>query len=131
VKRRTPLWLLGGIVWAGASVPIAGLAFYASWRKHGAEARVDWLFVGLLAGAIAGAVVMAVHELRSRPSPAQQAALSAIFNATNPGTIGAVVVMKDGTPEVIATVRSREEYLELAGSGRLPADHLVFLPDDA
>jgi hypothetical protein len=31
---------------------------------------------------------------------------------------------------VIATVRSTEEYLKLAGSGQLPQDHVVFLPDD-
>jgi hypothetical protein len=116
----------------GALVPIAGILFYTSSRKYGVEAaRVDWRFVALLAGAVAGAVVMLVHELRGRPSPAQQAALAAIFNSEDPNTIGAVVVMKNGTPEVIATVRSREEYLELAGAGQLPVDHLVFLPDDA
>jgi hypothetical protein len=40
------------------------------------------------------------------------------------------VVKRNGVPEVIATVRSREEYLELAATDRLPVDHIVFLPDD-
>jgi hypothetical protein len=40
------------------------------------------------------------------------------------------VVTGNGVPEVVATVRSTEEYLKLAGSGQLPHDHLVFLPED-
>lgn len=60
----------------------------------------------------------------------QKAALSAIF-AAGPGTSGAVLVTRNGAPEVIATVRSTEEYLELAGSGQLPQDHRVYLPSDA
>ncbi|WP_375771097.1 hypothetical protein NR798_09415 [Archangium gephyra] len=72
---------------------------------------------------------MIVQRLRAQPTPEQRAALSAIF-AAGPGTIGAVVVTRNGVPEVLATVRSKEEYLQLAGSGQLPHDHLVFLPDD-
>ncbi|AKJ00944.1 Hypothetical protein AA314_02570 [Archangium gephyra] len=77
----------------------------------------------------AGLVVMTMQRIRARPTPEQRAALSAIF-AAGPGTIGAVVVTRNGVPEVLATVRSTEEYLALAGSGQLPPDHFVYLPDD-
>ncbi|MFY0578145.1 hypothetical protein ACN28S_30900 [Cystobacter fuscus] len=123
--------MLAELLWLGTSIIVTGLVFYVSAREPGSEGQVDWLFVGLLSTAVTGLVVAIVRELRARPSPMQQAALTAIFNAEDPDTIGAVVVMKNGTPEVVATVRSRDEYLELAGSGRLPEDHLVFLPDDA
>ncbi|WP_223738073.1 hypothetical protein NR800_11560 [Corallococcus interemptor] len=112
-------------VWLGAAIIVTGLAYNRS-----PTGQVDWLFVALLSTAATGIVVAIVRELRARPSSVQQVALKAIFNAKEPGTIGAVLVMKNGSPEVIATVRSREEYLELANSGRLPVDHLVFLPDD-
>jgi membrane protein implicated in regulation of membrane protease activity len=130
VKRQTPLWLLAGLLWLGTSIIVTGLVFYVSSREPGSTGKVDWLFVALLSTAVTGIVVAIVRELRARPSPMQQAALTAIFNAEDPDTIGAVVVMKNGTPEVVATVRSRDEYLELAGSGQLPEAHLVFLPDD-
>ena len=120
MKRQTPLWLLGGLLWLGTAAIVTGLVFHVSSREPGSKGRVDWLFVALLSTAITGIVLMVVREVRARPSPMQQAALTAIFNAEDPATIGAVVVMKNGTPEVVATVRSREEYLELAGSGNCP-----------
>lgn len=131
MKRLTPLWLLAGLLWLGTAIIVTGLVFYVSAREPGSAGQVDWLFVALLSTAVTGIVVTIVREFRARPSPMQQAALTAIFNAEEPDTIGAVVVMKNGSPEVIATVRSRDEYLELAGSGRLPEDHFVFMPDDA
>jgi hypothetical protein len=126
VKSGTPGWALAGPIWLGAALLVTGLVYQRS-----PTGRVDWLFVVLLSTAFTGIVVAFVRALRTRPSPMQRAALEAIFHAKEPGTIGAVLVMKNGTPEVIATVRSREEYLELAASGRLPEEHLVFLPDDA
>jgi hypothetical protein len=118
--------VLAGLLWLGTASIVTGLVHHRS-----STGRVDWLFVALLSTAVTGIVVAVVRELRARPSPVQRAALEAIFDAREPGIIGAVLVMKNGTPEVIATVRSREEYLELAGSGRLPVDHLLFMPDDA
>ena len=90
---------------------------------------IEWLGVGLYAAAPAGLLMMIVQRLRAQPSPEQRAALSAIFRA-GPGTIGAVVVTRNGKPEVVATVRSIDEYMALAGSGQLPHDHRVYLPDD-
>jgi hypothetical protein len=90
---------------------------------------IDWLGVSLAAIGPAGLVVMIVQRIRAQPSREQRAALAAIFSA-GPGTIGAVVVTKNGAPEVVATVRSAQEYMELAGSGQLPHDHRVYLPDD-
>lgn len=123
--------MLAGLLWLGTAIIVTGLAFHVSSREPGSTGQVDWLFVALLSTAITGVIVAIMRELLARPSPMQRAALAAIFNAKEPGTIGAVVVMKNGAPEVVATVRSRDEYLELAGSGRLPVDHLVYLPDDA
>ncbi|WP_309888083.1 hypothetical protein [Archangium sp.] len=82
-----------------------------------------------MASGLTGLLLMIVEKVRSQPMPEQRAALSAIF-AAGPGTIGAVVVTRNGVPEVLATVRSIEEYMELAGSGQLPQDHRVYLPDD-
>lgn len=131
MKRQTPWWVLAGLLWLGTAIIATGLVFHVSSREPGSTGQVDWLFVTLLSTAVTGIVVAIIREFRARPSPIQRAALTAIFNAEEPGTIGAVVVMKNGTPEVVATVRSRDEYLELAGSGRLPVDHFVFMPDDA
>ena len=72
---------------------------------------------------------MTVQRIRAEPTPEERAAFWAIFHS-EPGTIGAVVVTRDGKPEVLATVRSVEEYVKLAGSGHLPPDHRVFLPND-
>ena len=74
-------------------------------------------------------VVEIVRRIRAEPTPEERVAFWAIFHSP-PGTLGAGVVTRNGVPEVIATVRSTEEYLKLAGSGQLPADHVVFLPDD-
>ena len=72
---------------------------------------------------------MIVERIRAEPTPEERAVFWAIFHSP-PGTIGAVVVTRNGKPEVIATVRSVEEYVKLAGSGQLPPDHRVFLPND-
>lgn len=129
MKKRIPLWLLGGSVWLGAFGAITALEHYSSTHQQGHSGKIDWLAVGLLAGAVTVLVVQVVQRFRAQPTPEQRAALSAIF-AAGPGTIGAVVVTKNGVPEVLATVRSRDEYLELVGSGQLPHDHFIFLPDD-
>ena len=86
--------------------------------------------MALVAGAVAGLVVIIMRRIREEPTPEQKAALAAIFEA-GPGTRGAVVVTRNGVPEVLATVRSKEEYLERAASGQFPEDHRVYLPDDA
>ncbi len=95
---------MGVGVWLGTFGVLAGLDFHLSQRRHGST--------------------------RSRPSPVEQAALAALLSA-EPGTIGAVLVTRNGVPEVIATVRSREEYMELVHSGQLPAEHQLFMPSDA
>ncbi|MBN8231221.1 hypothetical protein JYK02_27250 [Corallococcus macrosporus] len=131
MKKQMPGWVLAGLLWLGTAILVTGLVSHVRAPESGATGQVDWVFVALLSTAVTGILVAIIREFRARPSPMQRAALDAIFNAREPGTIGAVVVMKNGTPEVVATVRSRDEYLELAGSGRLPVDHRVFLPDDA
>jgi hypothetical protein len=128
-KQPLPLWLLGVRVWAGAFVALSVLEYYQSTHQQGHSGRIDWLAVAIPAGAVAGLVVMIVERIRAEPTPEERAVFWAIFHSP-PGTIGAVVVTRDGKPEVIATVRSVEEYLKLAGSGQLPPDHRVFLPND-
>ena len=128
-KNPLPLWLLGVRVWAGAFVALSVLEYYQSTHQQGHSGKIEWRALVLAAASVAGLVVMVVQRIRSEPTPEQRAAFWAIFHA-EPGTIGAVVVTRNGVPEVIATVRSTEEYLKLAGSGQLPHDHVVFLPDD-
>jgi hypothetical protein len=128
VKKRIPLWFIGLGVWVMAFVAMSGFWLYQG-RSKGLSGRIDWPGWALGAVGPAGLVVMIVQRIRAQPTPEQRAALSAIF-AAGPGTIGAVVVTRNGVPEVLATVRSTEEYLELAGSGQLPPDHFVYLPDD-
>ena len=99
-------------------------------RRPAPSGRIDWLFAGLGSSAFAFLAVFLARRMALRPSPAQQAALAALFQAP-PGTVGAVVVTRDGVPTVVATVRSRDEYLSLVGEGRLPAEHQLFLADDA
>jgi hypothetical protein len=129
-KKRISLWRLGLMLWLVAFVMFTALEYYQSTYQKGHPGEIDWLFVVLAAFGPAGLVVMLVEHVRAQPTREQKAALSAIF-AAGPGTIGAVLVKRNGVPEVIATVRSVEEYLELAGSGQLPHDHLVYLPSDA
>ncbi|KFA87296.1 hypothetical protein Q664_48520 [Archangium violaceum Cb vi76] len=74
----------------------------------------------------AGLVVMLVQRIRAEPTPEERAAFWALL-AAEPGTIGAVVVKKKGKPEVIATVRSVEEYWMLAANGKLPHEHYFFM----
>ena len=126
---HAPLWLVGCVVWGLAFFLCSALMLHLSARQ-GLSGRVDWLGLCLMALAPAGLVVLLVQRIRERPSPEQLAALSAIFQA-GPGTRGAIVVTRNGVPEVIATVRSKEEYLEMAASGTLPHDHHVYLPSDA
>ena len=130
MKKRIPLWLLGGSVWFGALGAFTVLEYSLSTHQQGHSGRVDWLAVGLLAGAVTILVMQGVQRIRAQPTPEQRAALSAIF-AAGSGTIGAVVVTRNGVPKILATVRSMEKYLKLAGSGQLPHDHLVFLSEDA
>ncbi len=129
MKKRVPLWLLGVYAWPVAFGADAALEFYLSTHQKGHPGKMDWLAVSLMASGLTGLLLMIVEKVRSQPMPEQRAALSAIF-AAGPGTIGAVVVTRNGVPEVLATVRSIEEYMELAGSGQLPQDHRVYLPDD-
>lgn len=128
-RKRTPLWLIGFVTWTIAAVFFTGAEYRRMNLHPESPQRVEWQGLGLFAAAIAGLVVMIVQRIRSQPSPEQRAALAAIFSA-GPGTIGAVVVTRNGAPEVVATVRSVQEYMELAGSGQLPHDHRVYLPDD-
>ena len=128
MRKRIPLWALGGIVWLVAFGALAAYMLYLS-AHHRFTGRIDWPGLGVMALGPAALVVMMVHHVRARPSPEQRAALSAIFKA-GPGTIGAVMVTRNGVPEVIATVKSKEEYLHLVGSGQLPHDHHVYLPSD-
>ncbi|MFY0527926.1 hypothetical protein ACN28I_33830 [Archangium gephyra] len=75
--------------------------------------------------------MMIVQRIRAEPTPEERAAFWALL-AAEPGTIGAVVVKRNGVPEVIATVRSVEEYWMLAASGKLPHEHYFFreAPDE-
>lgn len=98
--------------------------------RHGEEYEVNWRVAALGATGVAGMAVLIVKRIQEEPTQEELVALEAVFQA-GPGTLGAVVVTRNGVPEVVATVRSREEYLQLAASGSLPADHFVFLPEDA
>ncbi|HEX5745209.1 MAG TPA: hypothetical protein VFZ09_03135 [Archangium sp.] len=129
-KKRLSLWRLGLRVWPFAFGLVTAFEYCRSTYHPGSPWKIDWPGVVVVATALMGLVVMIAEHVRAQPSPEQKAALSAIF-AAGPGTIGAVLVTRDGVPEVIATVRSLEEYLELAGSGQLPHDHRVYLPADA
>lgn len=117
------------MVWLSAFVAMTGLEFYWKARQKTRAEGMDWLLVVVGSAALAGMIMMIVERVQSRPSLEQRAALSAIFRAGS-GTIGAVVVTKNGKPEVVATLRSVDEYVQLAGSGQLPHDHRVYLPDD-
>lgn len=128
VKKPIPFWLLGLLVWLSTFAATSGLLLYRS-INTGRPRRIDWPGLALIAIGPAGLAMMIVRRIRAEPTPEQRAAFWAIFHA-EPGTIGAVVVTRNGVPEVVATVRSTEEYLKLAGSGQLPHDHVVFLPDD-
>lgn len=124
--RRISLRWLFVTTWLMAFVATYIVRFYLIMR-HGEQHETDWRASAIWATAAAGLIVMTVKDLKEEPTQEQLAALEAIFQA-GPGTIGAVVVTKNGIPEVIATVRSREEYLELAGSRALPPVHKVLLP---
>jgi hypothetical protein len=112
---------------------IGFLGLHAAYLYRGLPLE-DWTveFRVMVPGAagVAMVVVGIVKRLQEEPTKEELAALKAIFQA-GPGTLGAVVVTRNGVPEVVATVRSREEYLALAASGRIPVDHFVFLPTDA
>jgi hypothetical protein len=128
VNKHIPLWKLALWVWPVCFGLVTGFETFLGHYLGDAE-KVDWLLVGVVSSALAAVVIMIVERVQARPSPEQRAALSAIFRA-GPGTIGAVVVTRHGVPEVIATVKSKEEYLQLVGSGQLPPDHHVYLPSD-
>ena len=129
MKRRMALWRIGLVSWLIAFAMLAGFEGYRSRSLAGHPGRIDWLALVILSSAVAGLISMTVQRVREQPTAEQRAALEAIFEA-GPGTRGAVVVTRDGAPKVIATVRSKEEYLELARSGQLPEDHRVYLPSD-
>jgi hypothetical protein len=128
VKKHIPLWRLGLLVWLTIFAATSGLLLYRS-VSTGRPRTIDWPGLALIALGPAGLVVMIVRRIRAEPTPEERAVFWAIFHSP-PGTIGAVVVTRNGVPEVIATVRSVEEYVKLAGSGQLPPDHRVFLPND-
>lgn len=128
MKKPTPLWLIGLGVWMVSFVAFSGYWLYEGSRR-GLTGQVDYAGWALGAVGPAGLVVMIVQRIRAEPTPEERAVFWAIFHSP-PGTIGAVVVTRNGAPEVIATVRSTEEYLKLAGSGQLPPDHRVYLPND-
>jgi len=120
--------MIGLGVWVVTFVAVSGFWLYEGLYK-GRTGQIDYAAWALFAVSPAGLVVMIVRRIRAEPTPEERAAFWAIFHA-EPGTIGVVVVTRNGKPEVIATVRSTEEYLTLAGSGQLPPDHRVFLPND-
>lgn len=127
--RHISLRWLFAVVW----LPAFGALSYELFSRSiqlGQPGRIDWLGAAIGAAGVAGLVVLIVQRLQEEPTKEELAALGAILQA-GPGTIGAVVVTRNGVPEVLATIRSREEYLMLAGSGRLPPDHTLFLPEDA
>lgn len=127
--RRIKLRWLFVVIWLIAFGVVHVIRFCLGLRR-GEPLETDWKFAAIAAASYAGLIVLIVKDLRDRPTPEQLAALGAIFQA-GPGTLGAIVVKRNGVPEVIATVRSREEYLELAASGQLPPDHTLYLPEDA
>ncbi len=127
-KKPIPLWLLGLLAWLFIFAATSGALLYRS-VSRGRSGRIDWPGLALIAMGPAGLVVMIVQRIRAEPTPEERAVFWAMFHSP-PGTIGAVVVTRNGAPEVIATVRSTEEYLKLAGSGQLPSDHRVYLPND-
>ncbi|WP_152622685.1 hypothetical protein [Archangium violaceum] len=128
MKKPIPLWLIGLGVWIVTLGVVSARWLDLSIRQE-LSGPINWPGLALIAMGPAGLVMMIVQRIRAEPTPEERAAFWAIFHA-EPGTIGAVVVTRKGVPEVIATVRSTEEYLKLAGSGQLPADHRVYLPDD-
>jgi hypothetical protein len=121
-KKPLPLWSLGVRVWAGAFAALSLLEYYQSTHQQGHSGRIEWRALVLAAAAVAGLVVMIVQRIREEPTPEQRAAFWALLEA-EPGTVGAVVVRKKGKAEVIATVRSVEEYWMLAAHGKLPHEH--------
>jgi hypothetical protein len=90
----------------------------------------DWRFAAISAVGVAGLITLIVKRLQDEPTKEERESFWALFNS-KPGVVGVVLVTKNGVPEVIATVRSREEYLHLAGSGQLPVDHKLFIAEDA
>jgi purine-cytosine permease-like protein len=127
--RHISLKRLFIVTWIAAFLADYCFRFYLIWR-HGSQYETSWRYTAIQSTAVAGLVALIVKRIQEEPTKEEVAALDAIFQA-GPGTIGAVVVTRHGVPEVVATVRSREEYLQLAASGRIPVDHFVFLPTDA
>ena len=128
VKKPIPLWLIGLGVWI-VTFGVVSVRWSDPSVRQKLSGPINWPGLALMAVGPAGLAMMIVRRIRAEPTPEERAVFWAIFHSP-PGTIGAVVVTRNGVPEVIATVRSTEEYLTLAGSGQLPPDHRVFLPND-
>ena len=129
MKKPLSLWALGAIAGVIAFGVMVALQLFLNRGAPGQPVQIDWHFVVFSTGSVTGIVVIIAHRVRSQPSSEQIAALAAIYRA-GPGTRGAVVVTRNGVPEVLATVRSKEEYQRLLASGRFPQDHSFFMPND-
>jgi predicted outer membrane lipoprotein len=125
MKKPIPLWLIGLVVWVVAFGIVSALWIDLSIRQK-LPGPISWPSLVLIAVGPAGLVVMIVQRIRSEPTPEQRAAFWALLVA-EPGTIGAVVVKRKGKAEVIATVRSVEEYWMLAAHGKLPHEHTLVM----
>ena len=126
MKRPVPLWLIGLMVWVVAFGVVSVLWIDLSIRQK-LSGPIGWPGLALMAVGPAGLVMLIVQRIREEPTPEQRAAFWALL-AAEPGTVGAVVVKKKkGKPEVIATVRSVEEYWMLAAHGKLPHEHTLVM----
>lgn len=124
MKRPVPLWLIGLMVWVVAFGVVSALWIDLSIRQK-LSGPIGWPGLALMAVGPAGLVMMIVHRLRTEATPEERAAFWALL--AEPGTVGAVVVKRNRKPEVIATVRSLEEYRMLAAKGKLPHEHVLIM----
>lgn len=124
-------WLWWGLplTWGAVFAALAMLELHLARVQIGHPGRPRWAFVAVAAGGVAGLVMYFVSLWREQPSKAQRVALQALIHDPR-GAVGAVVVIQDGRPAVIATICSLDEYEALLASGRLPAEHQLYLPDD-
>lgn len=126
---RVSLWWGLPLTWGVVFAALTLLEFHLARVQIGHPGRPRWAFVAVAAGSVAGLVMFFVSLWRQQPSKAQRVALQALIHAPR-GAVGAVVAIQDGRPVVLATICSLNEYEELLNSGRIPAEHHLYLPDD-
>jgi len=117
------------LIWGVVFVALCLLELHLARVQIGHPGRPRWAFVAVAAGSVAGLVMFFVSTWRQQPSKAQRVALQALIHDLR-GAVGAVVAIQDGSPVVIATICSLNEYEALLESGRIPAEHHLYLPDD-